>query len=454
MVYGALRLLFRILLGVFYRRVEVVGLEHVPARGPLIVIANHQNALVDPMLVMTALPRRLRPVAKAPLFRHPVVAPFLHAVGAVPVHRRQEDVDPAAGPDRTAAGPERNEAMFGAASATLAAGDAMLIFPEGLSQPEPSLMPLRTGAARMALAAESQHPGLGVALLPVGLVLHEPGTFRTGRASVVIGRPIVVEGPGGADVTTDERAVRAFTERLADELRLVIVEAENRETLRLLALLEAIAADGAPRDAAARAAWMRGAMDAYRRLRGGAPVRASRFRTDVERYAKDLELAGLGPTQPGRTYRAGAVWRFAVREGAALLGGLPLALWGITAHAIPYRATALAVRVRAPEPDEEATYKILAGLLLYPVCWLAESLLAWRVGGAPLAVLFALSVLPSGFFALTWQERLARFTRETRAFFRFLVDRDLDRRLAARRRAIVDEMRELARLAESAPATR
>lgn len=435
MVYAALRGLFRSILAVFYRRVEVIGLERVPSRGPLIVTANHQNALVDPMLIIAALPRRLQPVAKAPLFRHPLVAPFLRAIGAIPVHRRQEGgIDP-----------ERNRAMFRAATETLARGAAILIFPEGLSQPEPALMPLRTGAARMLLAAEREHSGLGVTLLPIGLLLHEPGTFRTGRALVLVGAPIDVDAARADDAS--EAGVRALTDRLAEGLRAVIVEAENRETLRLLALVEAIAEDGAPRDAVARAAWMRRAMDAYRRLPDGASARAARFRETVERYAKDLELAGVHPTQPGRAYRAGAVWRFTLREGAALLGGLPLALWGIATHVLPYQLTALVAGWLRPDPDEEATDKILAGLVLYPLAWLAEGFLAWRIGGVPLALLFVLALLPSAFFALTWQERLARVAREARAFFRFLVDRDLDARLAARRRAIVDEMRELAQLA-------
>lgn len=442
MVYGALRTLFRVVLDVFYRRVEVVGLEHVPSRGPLIVTANHQNALVDPMLLVAALPRRLRPVAKAPLFRHPVIAPFLHAIGAIPVHRRQE----------SAGTPVRNDELFHAAAATLAAGGAILIFPEGVSQPEPVLMPLRTGAARMLLAADevvrAQGAADGVTLLAVGLVLHDPGTFRTGRALVVVGPPVATRDLAGRGAS-DETAVREITSRLDAALRDVIVEAENRETLRLLALLEAIAATDDEPDAAARATWMRRAMSAYRRLQTIAADRAARFRAELERYAKDADLAGVSPTHPGRRYRAGAVWRFTVREGAALIGALPLALWGMVVHAVPYHAAGVAARGLRPEPDVEATYKIIASVLFYPLAWLAEAWLAWRLGGAPLVVFFLLALLPSGFLALTWRERLARFATEARAFLRFVFDRDLDAQLAARRAALVAEMRELARLAES-----
>ena len=163
----------------FYRRVDVIGVERIPRTGPLIVAANHHNALVDGVLLLAVLPRRLVSVAKAPLFSNPLIGPFLRLIGALPVHRRQEG-----GTD-----PARNAALFEASSATLRSEQAILIFPEGVSQPEPQLMPLRTGAARMLLAAEGD--GVGpVTLLPVGLMFHEPGTFRTGWALIAVGEPV------------------------------------------------------------------------------------------------------------------------------------------------------------------------------------------------------------------------------------------------------------------------
>ncbi len=80
----------RFLVWLFYRRVEVAGLERVPASGPLIVAANHQQGLMDGILLAAALPRRLRPIAKAPLFGYPVMGQLARLSGAIPVHRRQD----------------------------------------------------------------------------------------------------------------------------------------------------------------------------------------------------------------------------------------------------------------------------------------------------------------------------------------------------------------------------
>ena len=60
MLYRALRSVARIALRWFYRDIEVVGAERVPAAGPVLLVGNHQNALVDALVIGTALPRLVR----------------------------------------------------------------------------------------------------------------------------------------------------------------------------------------------------------------------------------------------------------------------------------------------------------------------------------------------------------------------------------------------------------
>src|SRR5262245_20120788 len=114
--YRLIRSLARALLAIFYRRIEVVGGDRIPADGPLIVAANHHNSTVDAMLLVAVAERRLRTLANAPLFKHPLIGPPLRLLGALPVHRRQE-----AGND-----PARNTELFAATTATLRAGGAIL----------------------------------------------------------------------------------------------------------------------------------------------------------------------------------------------------------------------------------------------------------------------------------------------------------------------------------------
>ena len=444
MGYGCVRAFARFLLDLFYSRIEVVGAEHVPTAGPLIVAANHHNSVVDAMLLLAVIRRPLHVLANAPLFRHPLIGPFLRLIGALPVHRRNE-----AGDD-----PGRNAALFAATTAALRAGGAILIFPEGRTQPEPVLQAIRTGTARMLLAAESETPGNPrVTLLPVGLLFHQPSTFRAGRALVLIGPPIATADCLDGGQVASGRAAGVLTDRLAGALRAQIVEADDRHTLRLLKLVEELwrENDGAPPpDEAARVERLQRAMFLYRSLRESAPGRVAAFRGELEAFDAELEKAGLAAVHLSRAYSVVVVTRFALSEGLSLLLGAPLALCGLAAHVLPYQLTAAAVRLLPHTDEEEATDKIAAGLVLFPLAWFAEAYAVFAVGGGLALVIFLAALLPTGFFALAWRERLEHVNQEARAFARFLRDRDFPHRLRQQRQALAKELIELVRLAPEA----
>jgi 1-acyl-sn-glycerol-3-phosphate acyltransferase len=428
------RALARALLAIFYRRIDVAGLEHVPEGTPLIVAANHQNGLVDPMLLLATVPRPLRPLAKAGLFRHPLVAPFLRLARALPVHRRQD-----AGGDMAG-----NAATFRAVGDALGRDAAILIFPEGVSQPEPTLMTLRTGAARLLLEAEAGGAP-PVTLLPVGLVLTEPARFRAGHALVLVGAPVATADCVALHRRDPVAAVRALTDRLAAALRRQIVEAEDRDTLALMRLMERVWREesGAHADPGS-AAWLQSTARAYRWLRLTAPAEVEDFRREVEAYARELDRLGVTPETLGRAYAPSTVLRYAVREILPVVLGLPLALLGVALHALPYQLVRLGIVLTRPEPDVEATYKLAGGVVIYPLAWAAEAWLAARLGGPWLAAAVVLALAPAGFFALAWQARLRDVTREATALWHFLARRGLRERLLARRRALAAELERLA----------
>jgi glycerol-3-phosphate O-acyltransferase / dihydroxyacetone phosphate acyltransferase len=429
-----IRAFVRALLAIFYRRVDVAGLEHVPARGPLLVAGNHQNGLVDPMLLIAAMPRTLRPLAKSGLFRHPLIAPFLALARALPVYRRQDaDGDTA-----------RNVETFRAVSDALTRGEAIVIFPEGVSQPEPALQTLRTGAARLLLDAETAGAP-PVTLLPVGIVVNEPGRFRSGHALVLIGAPVPLDDCRALASRDPVAGVRMLTERLTEALRRQIIEAEDRETLRLLRVIERVwheESGTAPEPRSA--AWLQRASRAYRWLRVSAPGEVESFRREVETYADELDRIGVRPETLGRQYAPSVVARYTAREVLPLLLGLPLAAVGMLVHALPYQLLGLGVRLARPDADTEATYKLAGGIVIYPLAWAFEGWLVHRWAGTAWLIVFVLALLPSGFFALAWQARLENVAREARGLLHFLARRGLHERLVDRRRALADEIERLA----------
>src|SRR2546425_2940940 len=130
-------------------------------------------------------PRRVSFLAKAPLFRMPVIGWVCRAFEAIPVYRRQ---DPGGVTEMV-----RNQETFDAARRVLLGGGAIALFPEGTSHSDPKLRPLKTGAARIALGAAAALPAAApLSIVPAGPYYPGQQTFRT-AALPHLGEPLAVE---------------------------------------------------------------------------------------------------------------------------------------------------------------------------------------------------------------------------------------------------------------------
>ncbi len=216
----AVRWLAKAVCWIFYRA-DCIG--SIPQQGAVLLLPNHPNALLDPALVWATAERDVRFLAKSTLFDG-LFGPVLRGAGAIPVYRRMDQ-----GVDTS-----KNVETFAAVSAAFAAGDAVCIFPEGISHSTGRLEPLRTGAARMTLDAERH--GTAVALIPVGLNFDRKSMFRS-RVMVVFGQPFSardllseIDGSASAQQSTEGRAeaaaVTALTARIAEHMRGQLIEAD------------------------------------------------------------------------------------------------------------------------------------------------------------------------------------------------------------------------------------
>jgi 1-acyl-sn-glycerol-3-phosphate acyltransferase len=400
---GCARALARLLLAIFYRSAEVRGIEHVP-RGPAVFVANHGNALIDPMVLVALLPRMPRFLAKHTLWSNPAVWPLLQLAGAVPVYRAQEG-DTA-----------RNQEMFARCTAELARGGAVALFPEGISHDHPELQPLRTGAARIALAAAASGAG-PVAIVPVGLTFDDKRQFRS-RLLLCVGEPLAVPA-GSAD---DADAVRAQTEAIDAALRAVTLNADSWRTQQLLERAAEIYA-GDPARAMPGIATLgerfslRHSFGAgYESARAAQPERVAALEAMARRYELLLEALRLRDDHVTADYPWSHVAGYVSDALPALAARLPFAAIGYALNALPYHAIGrIAARVEH-EGDQPATFKLLAGFILFPLTWAALCALAGRAWGAPGALAMALVAPVTGWIALRFFERNESFWSEARAY--------------------------------------
>ena len=150
----------------------------MPTGRPVLIVANHFNGFVDPLVITSALGRLPRFIAKVGLSRFPVVGFLLRRAGRgvrAPAGRRR--------PARP-----RTPTRSPSATAPCAERDVVAIFPEGTTHDRPRMEPLKTGAARIALGARAAGAD-GLAIVPIGLTFPDKVALRS-SALVQVGEPI------------------------------------------------------------------------------------------------------------------------------------------------------------------------------------------------------------------------------------------------------------------------
>lgn len=421
---------------VFYRRVEIEGLENLPAEGPLVLCANHVNALVDAVVVQATCPRAIHPLARSGLFRNFLLAPILRSIQAVPIYRRHGQ--------GSAAG--RNEDSFRRVYQHLGAGRVVLIFPEGQSHSDPMLRPLKTGAARLALGAEKA-TGERPAVVPVGLTFTHKGRFRS-DVLVHFGRPVEIEEIPGEE---RETTVRRLTEAIGEGLVKVTLNADSWEDLAFLGELQKFfefrGGQRLRRSLSRRFRTLQRLVEVHRLLRLTHPERVALLQAKLERFDRLRRRYGVRDYQLALRYDAGVVTRFALRALGFALFVLPLAAWGWLGSAIPYHATRLLSRWSSRGRDQYDTASMIYGLGFFAFFWGMQSFAVYYFWGLWPAVAYALSLPIASAVALRLGRGRKWILENVRVFFLFLRKEEVRRYLQIKREELEIDLARTAKLA-------
>jgi glycerol-3-phosphate O-acyltransferase / dihydroxyacetone phosphate acyltransferase len=423
----------QLLIHIFFRRVEVDGANNLPESGPVVVVANHTNGLVDGLLLMGALRRYPRFLGKSTLFKIAPLWPFLKFAGVIPVYRA---VDGGRG--------DQNVSAFATSHEILAAGGVVAIFPEGISHDESSLQPLKTGAARIALGAGADGGVHDLQTVAVGLTYDAKARFRS-RALVKVGPPFSISPWVEAYRQDDHEAVREFTAEVAGQLASVSPGyaswAQEEQLSRLADIVVRLPLGPAsPVPLADRVA----VAQRLARVAHQAPDQAGldAVLSALSAYERGLHLLGLRDAQLASDYRPGEVRISLLWAILKVLATLPFAIVGVVVHIVPFQIMKRIARLPANE-GIKATVKLLGCFASFTVVYAALGFFVGRAFGAWAGALSAVGAPLCGYATVRLAERVQRIGGLLEGY-RALRERRADvPTVRAERSAIVDQVQSL-----------
>lgn len=159
---------------------SVYGKENIPKKGAVIFIGNHQNALIDAIVVPTTNNRNSHFLTRASAFKIDLVDQILRSLNMIPVYRVRDGV-------RTIA---KNFIVFEQCIEILKQEKAIQIFAEGEHHLKRSILPLKKGFARIILGTLQKYPDLPIYIVPIGINYDSHLNFPS-STSIYYGIPIL-----------------------------------------------------------------------------------------------------------------------------------------------------------------------------------------------------------------------------------------------------------------------
>jgi 1-acyl-sn-glycerol-3-phosphate acyltransferase len=210
----------------YFKKIEVRKPFNLTKNDPILFLGNHQNALLDPLIMAVTSGRYTHFLTRAQVFKKPLVSRVLKGLQLIPVYRVRDGWQSI----------KQNNAIFNQCVSLLSNNQAVTIFPEGSHSLKRTVRPLSKGFTRIVLGAVNENPNTKLQLVPVGFN-YEKATSFSDRALIWFGEPILVSK---YDFTNENEAIKKLKADLHKDLtRLTThIETENYDTT--LSKLEAL----------------------------------------------------------------------------------------------------------------------------------------------------------------------------------------------------------------------
>lgn len=402
MLYKFLKLIVGLGIRLYYKRIKVKNVQYLEHDGPMIIIANHPNTLMDAWMVGYVCKQPIYFMSKGTFFSSPLKRRILASLNMIPVNRKV---------DGKVEGVS-NEDSFEACYKLLESGKTLVIFPEGNSFPERQLRQLKSGTARIALEVENRNKGtLNLKVVPMGLFYSQAEKFRS-SVLVTIGPGMTVTDHLELFKENSSLAAKKLTDKFRMGLERVLLTTENAEQEDMVeSIYHFLRTKKDATDVELSAAFMQKVKDRIEEIQLVQPYLIQDIQQLLQTLKWQSDKLEIQADFINRRFRSRLYLMQVTLSILFLLIGLPIFLLGLIHNYLPYKITDLLVPRLTKFLEYYAAMGVLLGLVLYPLTYSAFLIGCEHFFHPPfyLKVIYFILMPISGIYAHTF----ARYLRRT-----------------------------------------
>ena len=419
MLYGTLKLIATTGLKTFFRKISTQNNSTIPKKGPVIFVCNHPNLIIDAWLVGMTCNRRLYFLAKSTIFKGKFLSWALSKLGLIPVYRKQD------GDGDT----KKNKDTFIKAYGILENKGAFLIFPEGISVAERKLNKIKTGAARIGFGAMvNNNWDLDVTIVPVGLSYENIIKFKS-EVTIKYGHPMKLVDYKDDYMEDEIQAVKKVTNKIEDAIASLTTNVRTLEHEEIVDALELIYKKELMRDLGLNTKNKTDEFTITKRMIDGVewyfqhqPSKVEKFKLMFKSYIEKLDLLGLKDEyiQPNikSITLADKLYIYIY-----IIIGFPFYIYGLLNNYIPYKVPRWLAQKFTRTKSEIASAKLLSGMVVFVFYYfILISIFNRIVNEGAITIVYALTLIPSGNFVLSYYFHVQKY-RQYMRFFAFFYQK-------------------------------
>ncbi len=215
---------------IFYKKISITGLENIPKDKPLFFAPNHQNALMDPFIVIATTKKRPVFVARSDVFKNPFVAKILILCKVLPAYRIRDGKENL----------KKNVELFNTSVKILENKNIIGLFPETIHTDKHRLRILKKGVQRIVFQTEEAHDfNLGTHVVPIGINYSNYWNFKS-KILINYGKPIPVAKYKDIYLENPQKAMLALRDEMTEGLLPLMIHIKTEEFYDLYELLREI----------------------------------------------------------------------------------------------------------------------------------------------------------------------------------------------------------------------